>query len=307
MPSQTEKFSIVYVIGAGASVPYGMPTGKDLKQNIIDLVESKRGIQILSTYNFQSHHREQFLQGFRSSPLYSIDAFLAARPQMTDLGKLLIAISLLKAEIYSTIDQRNHEGDWLAYLFNHLELNRFPERLSQIKFITFNYDRLVERFFDMAFQHTFGEPPSIKPNITRVHGSLGAYNRHSYEDLKNYPNIPDTIFHEAAQNIQIVHEGGECQEAKEAICATRKIVFLGLSYAPENIEKIWPNKKKNHPSSFTFLGSAFGMEDGEKQRIPMLPLHETRPERQFKTPYGNKDDDCLDILRKFDALPKLRA
>lgn len=202
------------------------------------------------------------------------------------------------------IDKRNIDGDWLSYLFNNLDLNRFPENLSKIKFVTFNYDRLIERFFDMAFQHTFGSTPTNIPHVIRVHGSLGDYRRNDYEDLREYQELPLTFIKNSADSIRIVHEEGSSCDAKDVIEKARRVVVLGLSYATENIEKIWPDVKAKNPNSGTFWGSTYGMEEAEKERIKLMPRYVPDYYKNQSQPnYGRIDEDCLKMLKKYNTIP----
>src|SRR5262245_54283975 len=79
----------VFVLGAGASEPYGFPTSATLrrwicdsnlrKQMLVRPLADKCGIKDDLTLNF--------CNAFHNSAINSIDAFLAKRSEYTDIGK----------------------------------------------------------------------------------------------------------------------------------------------------------------------------------------------------------------------------
>ena len=82
----------VLVLGAGASMPYGFPSGQGLKENIISFgAEVHKRIEHLprcTQERFQEFQRE-----LRYSSQSSVDAFLEHRPELVPLGKALIALA----------------------------------------------------------------------------------------------------------------------------------------------------------------------------------------------------------------------
>lgn len=145
----------VFVLGAGASVPYGFPSGQDLSELII----SKFWNNYYKLFNSQGHSEEQrsqmereltsFVDTFRKSGR-SIDFFLSTNRSnqgFCRLGKLAIALYILKSED----DCRQKENyilrkDWFKIIFDGM-INgcHNPEDYDKIKenkvsFITFNYD-----------------------------------------------------------------------------------------------------------------------------------------------------------------------
>jgi len=302
----------VYVIGAGASVPYGMPTGPQLKDQILAAIP-----EFYERHRIMDENQGALLElehNFKMAPMASIDAFLVSRPHLSSEGKLLISECILNAELESNINKQNIDGDWLTYLFNHLELNRFPERLDKVAFVSFNYDRLIERFFYHASISAYNDPMILKPNIIRIHGSLGDYNHQEFKLYRNQGKYPYLEIAKAAGNLKIVHDEGENNEADEAknvIANASRVFFLGLSYAPDNIKKIWPPENKRSCPLVYFAGSAYKMEDAEITNIPYLPQETVGVDIGSSVvyenvDYGNSKEDCLMLLRRYGALPKIQ-
>ena len=87
----------VLVLGAGASMAYGFPSGIELRDNILMELEGVN-INILRGLGHAPHELENFKKAFTRSPVYSIDAFLERRLEFMDLGKSLNTNHLLPIE-----------------------------------------------------------------------------------------------------------------------------------------------------------------------------------------------------------------
>ena len=91
----------VFILGAGASKPYGFPTAWELKLDIIKNFH-KRIQKIISGYNSYLGNYEQvltqFINHFRDSHNVSIDLFLSRNPLFSSIGKDAIVLSLLESE-----------------------------------------------------------------------------------------------------------------------------------------------------------------------------------------------------------------
>src|SRR5947208_1187998 len=86
----------VFILGAGASKPYGYPTGPELIAKMLNLKdEVARVIQECGT---GADQWRAFQDSLRKSSQGSIDAFLERRPDLRGIGKLLIAANILHCE-----------------------------------------------------------------------------------------------------------------------------------------------------------------------------------------------------------------
>ena len=97
----------VLILGAGASVPYGFPTGRSLLLQITDELapEGDSGLrQILLP--FSDEHTSEFQAELLASNQPSVDAFIENRPSFTDIGKAAIAKKLIDCENEYTLTRR---------------------------------------------------------------------------------------------------------------------------------------------------------------------------------------------------------
>lgn len=190
MADQNDFLKTCFVVGAGASVDFDFPTGDKLVTRISDLLnvrdnERSSGLASSEARGLRDAIVERKvikpeLSDFRliskSMPLApSIDNFLqahSANAKVVALGKAAIAHEILKAERASAlyfksggqVDYSAIRGKWLPILFRLLaegsNWSAFLKKLSQITFICFNYDRLIERFFFLACMQYFGKAES---------------------------------------------------------------------------------------------------------------------------------------------------
>jgi len=138
----------VFIVGAGASVPYGLPTGEELRQRILSGLPpqithygSQASGSELDTYNgLVSLYYE--LQSALQKTNLTIDQFIASRPKFNDVGKLLIAAHVLPKELVAILSDELTRN-WLGWLVRRWYDNQYMFS-NDVEFITFNYDRIIK-------------------------------------------------------------------------------------------------------------------------------------------------------------------
>jgi hypothetical protein len=178
----------VLVLGAGASIPYGFPSGETLKQDIIETLDINKPTEetnkwydiIRRTFKYSNNEIEEFRINLQESYQPTIDAFLERQRRFLPIGKAAIALSLIPRENdVSFSDNNNQEQKWYHKLFQKLDSNigRFNE--CNISIITFNYDRSLEHFIFQRIMYSYGcaeeECKKKMQNIPIIHvyGQLG--------------------------------------------------------------------------------------------------------------------------------------
>jgi hypothetical protein len=134
--------STVLILGAGASMPYGFPSGDELKERIISSLESfpKRAgpatqlENLMHESGIDADHVEEFRDELAGALHITIDRFLQNRPNFEGIGKLAIAATLIPFEHDSIIplfspwkarpetQARSAEG-WYRYFAGQLNLS----------------------------------------------------------------------------------------------------------------------------------------------------------------------------------------
>src|SRR5688572_6030370 len=108
---------VVFVLGAGASKPYGYPSGPELVNNMLNLQADV--VDIVRTLGYTQGQWQPFQEALKKSAQSSIDAFLERRPDFRELGKLLIAAYILRCEKEGPF--YNTEDHWYPMLADKLD------------------------------------------------------------------------------------------------------------------------------------------------------------------------------------------
>jgi hypothetical protein len=187
----------VFVLGAGASCPYGYPSGSELRSLILYNAGSYNGgflssyIDFLNRENLDKSTKDtklkqvkQFIETFKGA-VKSIDVFIANNPKSAPTGKYIIAFEIFRAEKESRFREEiqsekerldSHDNkkyvrgragfygdDWYSYLFKRITdslvgKDALPDFSNgNISFITFNYDRSLEYFFYDSLKCLYSE------------------------------------------------------------------------------------------------------------------------------------------------------
>lgn len=96
----------VFLLGAGASYPYGLPLGSELKKYILERYVSDNDghtSHLINTTSFRRTDIDRFIGALRYSGLLSVDAFLERRPEFMEIGKAMMGIELLHAEVHDRL------------------------------------------------------------------------------------------------------------------------------------------------------------------------------------------------------------
>jgi hypothetical protein len=163
----------VFVVGAGASAEFGMPSGPALQKRIgsaldFRLSEGDRNLYSLLVERFKSdvnryiNAANELSRMIREFPFESIDEalywFSSSHPEVVTLGKATIVRAILSAERLSAISsperyadpERYAKGRWLNHFLQMavelLKREQIKESFSKVTIINFNYDRVIEHF-----------------------------------------------------------------------------------------------------------------------------------------------------------------
>lgn len=288
------KKKTVLVLGAGASSPYGFPTGAELRVRIINAgAEMLRGLK--KQYHDSDEYYEygkKFVTKFKFSGVNSIDRFLFEQSDNDKiLGKILIMAFIKEYEKHSKfvedIDMPYH--DWYRIFYNRLisGVKKFDDlTFDNIKIITFNYDRSLEFFLYMALRNTYwdvkNEDIITKLNTIEVNHVFGKIENMAWEngsfDMESIESLYRKSFHDFnyirsySDNIKIIDEVEvDKNYYKNLIETAEQVFFLGFGYLDENM---------------TVLGAPFKKQSGYYPRF-------------YATAYKNSQEMIGRIHRKY--------
>jgi hypothetical protein len=290
----------VLIVGAGGSIPYGLPSGGDLLSSIVGRLESP--ILYSAIYRLTGKDQSQ-VEGVRTrltrSMTDSIDAFLEKNPDdsfVQDLGKIAIGFCLWSKLQGANAFRALPKEDWIGFVWNkmHQETRSFDDlRANAVTFITFNFDTLLEAKLSDAIValypnvHYQDARAYVNSAVIHVHGTLS--------EPSNQPEPSDEWLRKAIDDIQVVHQEIDkslLDSLSQFIHDAEIVAFLGFGYHPDNLRKLgFPRNKAD------MFGSAFGLGDGEKQQVT----------RAVGTGYGRFtlgawDHGCKQFLQNHDVL-----
>lgn len=291
----------VFVVGAGASVDYDLPLGSVLVELIVDGLSTTGFLRKpLLEAGFRLGDLETFADRLKRSDLDSIDAFLEGNEvQFTEIGKAAIASAILFRER----DSRGHlftarrNDHWLRYLWGVMKSQADTASFAdnKISFVTFNYDRLIEYYFETVLQTTFNlkrddarELRDRTMQIVHLHGSIVG------RDFGDYSHpLSGEVVQEIASGIRVVHDeiprGDEVfQIAYELFKSAKRVCFLGFGYHPVNIVRLQLNSLLGNKAQLT--GTAYGLGQAE------VEMAKKRVGRDFIT--GGRDEKVERFLRE---------
>ncbi len=305
------RHSYVFILGAGAGKPYGLPLGDELYQFICGNIWKQ----------FRDEDIEEMAKDFarelRQTCGVSIDRYLNINKGLKDIGILSIAAAIHFFELNSIpklpFNNFSLEGDWYTCLYRRMiqgletpeDLLRISE--NKVSFITFNYDRSLEHYL---FNNLYGllknagvskeavATKLVEIPIIHVYGKTGylpwegkaAPSVHYGFDKR----LPGEIAIQTQKMINLIYEerkdSPELERAKKLISNADRIIFLGFGYDEMNLSILGlPGLMQNK----LVLGTAFNLTENERNQIETkLGFGRLHPESKII------DCDCLMLLRE---------
>jgi len=291
----------VLVLGAGASVPFGLPTASELKRKVIESPPQEIGYS-----GFQSQqHKADFLDRLALGGWPSIDAFLSHNSPMSDLGKRYIAATLLPLEQKAVI-KKILGDDWHGWLFPKL-VKRGTLDLSDTFFVSFNYDRLLEFGLAVMASRSLGAKFDVAldtirtKSLVHVYGSLMCHESEIRAHRVANGEAPPLHLHSnvsvAASGLLVVPDqrntspSASMTNAEAALLRAERVIFLGFGFDELNLARIGISRKSIHWMSVRqqIFASCYGMQTAEiteAKRLIGKPVE-----------FGVSSQDCLAMLR----------
>lgn len=248
------------ILGAGASCDFGFPTGEELLRQIRDMLRDTQSYhyRVLCELTKYVDTVDRFYNGLERADQPSVDAWLEHNPEFIDVGRWAIAMALLEAERRSNLKPKTN---WYKHLFRALDASYEDFYKNQLKVITFNYDRSLEKYLSDVFPYKYKqEKPAdcLKQlrllKVYHIYGSLGPleWQCDKKEDAVPYgatvdyktPGAARAIVHRAAQNIEILppEENDILTERTETVLGmigwAKAVYFLGFGFHEANLRRL---------------------------------------------------------------------
>ena len=297
----------VFVLGAGANVPYGFSTGAGL----VDKIRGKDPRTLMGNAGERTSEAQSkaFRQAVEDNLLPSIDALLEHRADLLVTGKRVMATVLYQQE--RSAKPESSDTDWMALVFQRMadgaaSLEAFSR--NAVSFVTFNYDRYLEYRLIRGLVSRYNVAPhdawrAIGDKVIHLYGSLGdlpeqfapATREVQYTVPLGAPEA-DNVYHLglalpiAESAIKIVHDMDQppepFEQALQRIQAAQHVMFLGFGFGRKNVERL---QTTAIPDTTLVFCTVFGMTDGELRDavLPAFPRRNIRgyvwnlPVKQF--------------------------
>ena len=314
----------VFILGAGASKPYGFPTGPELAGRVIDRLARTNGPDgVFENTEFSSSlalfnnpavtpvYYPAFVRAFRLSSCGSLDEFVQSKGNRRFLPLVKAATIVLLPEFEQDEMLVPQSGDWIAYLFRYLRTDD-PDVFSgnRIKVITFNFDRSFERRLFLMLGAYYGVDDNAAAQlrfavpVLHLHGSLGGEYWCGERRTESRAFSPDTTQdqrYSLMNAIRIVHEEIDQEalgKAQRWLSEAERICFLGFGYHELTMGRLGMSSPLENA---TIWGTTLGLSQAERTRVVRLFGVNGEPTRLRLEDTGTLD--AFRYLRETAVLP----
>jgi hypothetical protein len=303
------KANTVLIIGAGASIDYGYPSGNQLLAEVREECWKVEQGDLSNVYGWNLGGIERVAELRKlidtQRTFDSIDELLSVHRSLMDVGKFMIALRLLPRENKDAIINTERKRHWMLDLFRAADEDRIFSHFfnNNLTFITFNYDRVLdfylrhytmERYPETTAQG-LAEVAKAFP-IIHVHGDLGEISQRPFAedvDLKKWGASQIT---NASKRIQIIHEADpdstQFRMAQLALNRANRVGFLGFGYHNTNIERL---KLRETLADKMVIGTAYRM--GNQQIVKARTAMQAR-----NAIYQFHDCDCSSLINNTELI-----
>lgn len=251
---------------------------------------------------------DNFLRSFAGSSATSIDSYLAQLTKSESvekktiypkLGKFIIAYLISKTENREPLGCQ--AADWIQFLIKeYVEPNPKSFFENPPKIVTFNYDRLFERYL---YEHLteFHHMPASKAealvcsmNVVHVYGNLG--------NFTEWHDVSTSFYNRASAQIKVIGEDRDESSLEETklviqkyITQSNKIYFLGYGFDLLNNEIIFNGLDEDWRKDKLVVSTNIGITTRDKARIDeQLGFHPSFIDKADQLDKIN----CLELLQE---------
>jgi hypothetical protein len=280
----------VFILGAGASQPYGFPLGSGLTNMIRameQLPDKLRDYLVYVGYTEDAARAkwEDFYNAFCDSDHDSLDAFIHDRKEFDHIGKAAMAFRLLELENPNKFKERGHTT-WYKELFRCLEPEGETSGIldyshNKVSFVTFNYDRSLEAYLTKTLTARNGsgnryDVEAVLANMPVIHvyGSLGNL-RGLGDDAQPYANgqSPQAI-KRAVESIHLAtgprDTTPELTQAHNKFKEAERIFILGFGFNAQNVERLQLDRFANCKITATDRGLGPNTMNKMREMLPKI-------------------------------------
>ena len=311
--------NITLVLGAGASHSMGYPVGSALRSKVLEIGSTERQSFAITAGLYQDPGSlTHFVESFLRSQMFSIDAFLARRPEFSEIGKQVIAALLLEVEDEKRLRSVESRDHWYRYFYNKFAAESWEHLdFSSICIATFNYDRSLEKFLHDAIKDSYGKSDAQASekldslSIVHIYGSLGSPIPGKEDHLVYGGPVTAAKVKVAANSLKVIPEGRDndaaLTRAREMLQSADRIAFMGFGFDETNVARLKAEqtcksrvlKPDGMYKNRTIVATCMGFTAAEAKKAFQLIGQELRDyEAPGAIPPGFYLENCLNLLRE---------
>lgn len=260
----------VLVLGAGASMPYGYPSGSALRRMLVDQDLYK---PLIEFELIREHALKSFCRTFQFSGMKSIDAFLSRRGHeclpgsnatVEEIGKMGIAIALRKNKSLDSLFHSqalpngnvdiDRADNWYEYLWDRLTQGVSATNLdffksNRLTIVTFNYDLSLEHYLFSAMTNSYGISETQTRELLDCIKFIHLYGKLSGDPISarfHYAMHSDHLENLVREDVKLIEVIDErrvektesFQAAFHALETAERICFLGFGFDSTNVNRL---------------------------------------------------------------------
>lgn len=316
----TEK--TIFILGAGASKPFGMPLGHELIEIIkgtnITNDKYKEILDAIKTafnrieesdphadYSKRLGQMQDLLSRWPTKETF--DFFLLNNRQFNKTGKAFIAFTFYFLSNKNSIFNSYNVQNWYNTLWGYLHSEDFENFLEQpLKIYTFNYDFTLDYFLlnsiDAKYNMGYLDMRLLEEKCKtimpiHIYGSMGKvselHNMKKFEIGQHDHNRDDYshYFNDATNQIHLINERATTNifnEINNYVLEGYRVVFLGFGFDEQNLKNLRLDEWR--ANNCNVIGTAFGLSNHEFTKISKLFSND--PSKQVLY-----NQDCNTFLR----------
>lgn len=241
----------VLILGAGASAPYGLPLGSELRRDICRWIDRPVSVEeaiALKACGVTIDGMRHFANAFLRSSTHSVDTFLGQQPRFGELGKFAIAGEICRRENPEAIWSFDNTDNWYPHLWSKMIAGvTHPRELgkNRVRILTFNYDRSLEFFLFEAIKHNYNLDDEAALRIvldfpiSHLYGVAGKFHFLRSSESRVYGSTDDsTQIASAARGIKVIPEAKAddetFREARDTLHWAEHVAFMGFGFDATN-------------------------------------------------------------------------
>ncbi|MEA9357204.1 hypothetical protein SHI21_13350 [Bacteriovorax sp. PP10] len=237
-----EDKKITFLLGAGSSVSAGFPTDTQLRDNVADYMLNENIIKNFEAVGFTKEDCLEFRTRLIRGGYSTIDELINSFTKYAVLGKMAILRCILAHEDLSNNDTFFSNKHWYMPFFLTIQKEGLIHKLSNVTFITLNYDRSLQHFIH---EFSLNRGISHKPKILHLHGRLPPL-QFEIQESHSLPygdyNLDGHALHKHATGINSladIHDDNEhYEQARNIIRRSNYLFIMGFGFHEPIVERL---------------------------------------------------------------------